>query len=355
MPGTPASVLADPLAAPGSPLEAVTAAASALARRTGVEARPDVSVVVPAYEEAESLPELAARIRAACDGAGLTYEVWIVDDGSGDATWSVVEDLTRRDGRIHGVRFRRNYGKSAALSVGFERARGRHVVTMDADLQDDPAEIPGLVAMMHEGGYDLVSGWKQTRHDPLSKTVPSKFFNGVTRMLSGIPLHDFNCGLKIYRREVVKAIHVYGEMHRYVPLLAKWEGYGAIGEKAVQHHPRQHGRSKFGIERFLRGFLDLVTVVFLTRFMSRPMHLFGMLGTVSFAIGVVTAAWISVDKLVFGQPIGDRPLLLFALALVVVGVQMFTTGLLGETIIRPHMESTQRYQVAEDTTRDVDA
>ena len=318
--------------------EAVVDVGALAPSASSLDPRPDVSVVVPAFEEAESLPELTDRIRAVCEGAGLTYEVWIVDDGSRDATWRTVERLAAADARVHGVRFRRNYGKSAALSVGFERATGHHVVTMDADLQDDPAEIPALVAMMHDGGYDLVSGWKQTRHDPLAKTVPSKFFNGVTRVLSGIPLHDFNCGLKIYRREVVKAVHVYGEMHRYVPVLALWEGFGAIGEKAVQHHPRQHGRSKFGVERFLRGFLDLVTVVFLTRFMVRPMHLFGMLGTVSFAVGFVLAAWISVDKLVFGHPIGDRPLLLLAVMLVVVGVQMFTTGLLGETIIRPHME-----------------
>ncbi len=325
---------------------AVSDAPGALARRP---LRPDVSVVVPAFEEAESLLELARRIREACEGAGLSFEVWIVDDGSRDATWATIERLAADDPRIEGVRFRRNYGKSGALAVGFVRARGRYVVTMDADLQDDPAEIPLLVAMMEKGGFDLVSGWKQTRHDPLSKTVPSKFFNGVTRLLSGIPLHDFNCGLKIYRSEVVKAVHVYGELHRYVPLLAKWEGYGHIGEKAVEHHPRKHGRSKFGLERFLRGFLDLVTVVFLTRFMVRPMHLFGMLGTVSFAAGILLAAWISVDKLVFGQPIGDRPLLLFAVMLVVVGVQMFTTGLLGETIIRPRMEGTERYQVAEET------
>ena len=310
---------------------------------------PDVSLVIPAYEEAESLPELAGRIRAACEGAGLAFEAWLIDDGSKDATWAAIERLAAEDDRFRGVRFRRNYGKSAALAVGFERARGRYVVTMDADLQDDPAEIPRLVDALEAGPYDLVSGWKRTRHDPLSKTVPSKFFNGVTRMLSGIPLHDFNCGLKIYRREVVKAVRVYGELHRYVPLLAKWEGYGRIGEKPVEHHARKFGRSKFGFERFIRGFLDLVTVTFLTRFAARPMQFFGTLGTLAFAVGFGLGLWISFEKLVMGVPIGDRPLLLLAVTLLVVGVQLFTTGLIGEMIIRPKMERTDQYQIAETT------
>ncbi|HYE58658.1 MAG TPA: glycosyltransferase family 2 protein [Rhodothermales bacterium] len=315
---------------------------------------PDVSIIVPVYDEAESLPELVARIRAACEEAGLSFEVWMVDDGSKDNSWGRIQAFAEEDARLHGIRFRRNYGKSAALAVGFQQATGRYVVTLDADLQDDPAEIPQLVAMMETGAYDLVSGWKQTRHDPLTKTIPSRFFNTVTRVSSGIPLHDFNCGLKIYRREVVKAVRVYGELHRYVPLLAKWEGYGRIGEKPVQHHARKYGRTKFGFERFLRGFLDLISVVFLTRFAARPMHFFGTFGTLAFLLGSIMGLWISVDKLAFGHPIGDRPLLLLAVTLVVVGVQMFTTGLLGEMIIRPRMERTDQYQVAE-TTEDMSA
>ena len=315
---------------------------------------PDVSIIVPVYDEAESLPELVARIRAACEEAGLSFEVWMVDDGSKDNSWGRIQAFAEEDPRLHGIRFRRNYGKSAALAVGFQQATGRYVVTLDADLQDDPAEIPQLVAMMETGAYDLVSGWKQTRHDPLSKTIPSRFFNTVTRVSSGIPLHDFNCGLKIYRREVVKAVRVYGELHRYVPLLAKWEGYGRIGEKPVQHHARKYGRTKFGFERFLRGFLDLISVVFLTRFAARPMHFFGTFGTLAFLLGSIMGLWISVDKLAFGHPIGDRPLLLLAVTLVVVGVQMFTTGLLGEMIIRPRMERTDQYQIAE-TTEDMSA
>jgi len=315
---------------------------------------PDVSIIVPVYDEAESLPELVARIRAACEEAGLSFEVWMVDDGSKDNSWGRIQAFAEEDARLHGIRFRRNYGKSAALAVGFQQATGRYVVTLDADLQDDPAEIPQLVAMMETGAYDLVSGWKQTRHDPLSKTIPSRFFNTVTRVSSGIPLHDFNCGLKIYRREVVKAVRVYGELHRYVPLLAKWEGYGRIGEKPVQHHARKYGRTKFGFERFLRGFLDLISVVFLTRFAARPMHFFGTFGTLAFLLGSIMGLWISVDKLAFGHPIGDRPLLLLAVTLVVVGVQMFTTGLLGEMIIRPRMERTDQYQIAE-TTEDMSA
>lgn len=317
-------------------------------------APPDLSVVVPVFDEAESLPELTRRIADVCEGAGYTFDVWLVDDGSRDGSWSVIEALAERDGRFRGVRFKRNYGKSAALAVGFERASGRYVVTMDADLQDDPAEIPGLVAALEgtdgKGGpYDLVSGWKRTRHDPMSKTIPSRFFNAVTRYSSGIALHDFNCGLKIYRNAVVKAVRVYGELHRYVPLLAKWEGYGRIGEKAVEHHARRFGRTKFGFERFVRGFLDLISVVFLTRFAARPMHFFGTLGSLAFLGGFVISLWISIEKVFYGKPIGDRPLLLLGVGLIVVGVQMFTTGLLGESIIQPRMENTARYGIAEET------
>lgn len=307
---------------------------------------PDVSVVVPAFEEAASLPELTRRIRDACDAAGLSFVVWIVDDGSRDDTWAVVQRLHADDPRIRGLRFQRNYGKSAALSVGFEHVQGRYVVTMDADLQDDPAEIPGLIERLADG-YDLVSGWKRRRQDPLSKTIPSRFFNWVTRLISGIPLHDFNCGLKAYRREVVKSVNVYGELHRYIPLLAKWAGYDRITEQPVQHHPRKFGETKFGLERFVRGFLDLITVIFLTRFAVRPMHFFGSLGTLAFGFGFGISLWLTVDKLVYGEALSNRPLLLLGALLILFGAQMFTTGLLGEMMIQPRMEETASYEVAE--------
>ncbi len=314
---------------------------------------PDVSLVVPVFEEVESLPILADRIRAACDESGLTFEAWLVDDGSRDGSWAVIEAISQADERFTGIRFRRNYGKSAALAIGFERARGRVVVTLDSDLQDDPDEIPLLVAMVDgekgKEGYDLVSGWKRTRHDPLGKTLPSRFFNAVTRHFSGIKLHDFNCGLKAYKCEVVKSVRVYGELHRYIPLLAKWEGYDRIAEKEVQHHARKFGRTKFGFERFVRGFLDLLTVTFLTRYAARPMHFFGGLGSLAFLGGFVLALWISFDKLVLGHPIGDRPLLLLAITLVIVGVQLFTTGLIGEMFAKPRLERTASYDVREET------
>lgn len=313
---------------------------------TGSE-RPDVSIIVPAYEEAESLPELSRQLRTVCEDAGLSFRVWIIDDGSRDGTWDVVRSLHDDDPRVAGLRFQRNYGKSAALSVGFERAEGRYVVTIDADLQDDPAEIPALIDMLEEGDYDLVSGWKQERKDPLSKTVPSRFFNWVTRLTSGLPLHDFNCGLKAYRREVVKSVNVYGELHRYIPLLAKWAGYDRVAEKPVEHHARKYGETKFGVERFVQGFLDLITVVFLTRFAVRPMHFFGTLGTMTFGAGFLINLWLSIDKIFFGHPIGDRPLLLLGLLLILFGAQMFTTGLLGEMVIQPRMEDTESYVIGE--------
>jgi glycosyltransferase involved in cell wall biosynthesis len=302
----------------------------------------DLSIVVPVYEEAASLPELAERIRAAC--AGFDYEVWLIDDGSRDGSWEIIQALHAENARFAGVRFQRNYGKSAALAVGFERVRGRYVVTMDADLQDDPAEIPGLLDKLDEG-YDLVSGWKQKRQDPLSKTIPSRFFNFVTRAFSGIDIHDFNCGLKAYRREVVKSVSVYGELHRYIPLLAKWAGYRRITEKPVEHHPRKHGETKFGMERFIRGFLDLITVTFLTRFAVRPMHFFGTLGTLAFVLGLAISLWLSIEKIFYGVYLSDRPMLLFGALLILFGAQMFTTGLLGEMIVRPRMEETAGYEV----------
>lgn len=305
---------------------------------------PDVSLVVPVYDEEESLPELARQITDACERSAYSFEVWLVDDGSRDNSWYIIEGLHENDPRFAGIRLRRNYGKSAALSVGFERAQGRYVITLDGDLQDDPSEIPNLVSEL-ENGFDLVSGWKKQRHDPIDKRLPSKFFNFVTRKISGIPLHDFNCGLKAYRREVVKSVRVYGELHRYIPLLAKWEGYDRISERVIQHRPRKFGRTKFGFDRYIKGFLDLISVLFLTRFAARPMHFFGSFGTLAFIAGLLISLWISFDKIVFGNPIGDRPLLLLGVLMIVVGVQMFTTGLIGEMLIKGEMERTSSYQI----------
>ena len=310
--------------------------------------RPDLSVVVPVYSEAKSLPELADQIRDALGGAGLRFEVWMVDDGSDDDSWTVIERLHRADDRFGGVRFRRNYGKSAAIAAGFRRCSGRCVATLDADLQDDPAELPAMVARL-DAGADLVSGWKRRRNDPWEKRLPSKFFNRVTRWLSGIALHDFNSGIKCYRREVVESVRVYGELHRYIPLLAKWEGYDRIEEQVVNHRPRIHGTTKFGLERYLRGFLDLISVLYLTRFARRPMTFFGGLGTVSFLVGFAMLAYLTVAKLAFGEPIGDRPLLLFGVMLILLGAQSFLAGLLGEMIVRPEMERADRYDVTEET------
>jgi len=314
----------------------------------------DLSVVVPVYEEAESLPELADQTAAALDGAGLSFEVWLVDDGSRDGSWEVIQQIHARDPRFAGVRLRRNYGKSAAMAAGFARVRGRYTATLDADLQDDPAELPAMVARL-EAGADLVSGWKRRRQDPLEKTIPSRFFNGVTRIASGIPLHDFNSGIKAYRTEVVRSVRVYGELHRYIPLLAKWEGYTRIEEQVVEHRARKFGRTKFGIERYLRGFLDLITVLFLTRWARRPMVFFGGAGTVLFTLGFVTMAWLAFDKLVFGASIGQRPLLLFGAVALLLGAQSFLAGLLGEMIVRPEMEDVGRFEVAEETAPAADA
>lgn len=308
--------------------------------------QPHLSIVVPILDEEDSLPELAVSLRAVCEREGYSFEVWLIDDGSTDRTWHVIQQINEEDARFAGIRFRRNYGKSAALAVGFQRARGRYVVTIDGDLQDDPEEIPALINMLKDG-YDLVSGWKKRREDPLNKTIPSRVINFATRKLTGLPLHDINCGLKAYRREVVKSVKVYGELHRYIPLLAKWEGFSRITEKPVKHHARKYGKTKFGIERFIRGFLDLVTVLFMTRFAVRPMHFFGAIGSTAFLGGFLISLWISVDKMAFGNPIGDRPLLLLGVLLIILGFQMFTTGLLGEMIIRPRMEETTSYHVTE--------
>lgn len=299
---------------------------------------PDVSVVVPAFEEAESLPELAERIRATLEDADLTFEVWLIDDGSMDNTWNVIQDIHRQDTRFAGVRFRTNQGKSSALTAGFERAQGRYICTLDADLQDDPAELPAMITQLRNGA-DLVSGWKQKRQDPISKTVPSRFFNAVTRYVSGIPLHDFNSGIKAYRSEVIKSVQVYGELHRYIPLLAKWQGFNRIEEQVVVHSPRKYGHTKFGLERFIRGFLDLLTVVFVARFADRPMHFFGGLGSLAFLGGFLITLYLSIGWMT-GTSIAGRPLFFAGLTLVVVGVQLFTAGFLGELLARHSVEKS---------------
>ena len=290
---------------------------------------PVISVVIPLFNERESLTELTNRIDDALKD--YTHEIIFVDDGSDDGSWGLVESLSGEKGHVRGIKLRRNYGKSSALEAGFSSASGDYVVTMDADLQDDPFEIPGMVETL-KGGADLVSGWKKIRHDPVSKTVPSRFFNAVTRWTTGIKLHDFNCGLKAYRREVTKHIHLYGELHRYVPLLAKWQGFGNIEEQVVKHHPRKYGNTKFGLSRFMHGFLDLVTLLFVHRYMQRPMHFFGSIGVILTIIGTLINGYIAALKIFYGQPIGDRPLLFLGILLVVIGVQFFSIGFLGEMI-----------------------
>lgn len=299
-------------------------------------AAPDISVVVPLYDEAESLPELTEWIDRVARAEGLSYEIVFVDDGSDDGSWEAIERLRERYATVRAIRFARNYGKSAALHCGFAAAEGEVVFTMDADLQDSPDEIPAMRRMILDEGYDLVSGWKKKRRDPVGKRWPSKFFNWTARHVSGIRLHDFNCGLKAYRRRVVKAIEVYGEMHRYIPILARQAGFRRIGEKTVQHRARKYGSSKFGMERMLKGYLDLITVSFLSRFGRSPMYFFGGLGTIMFLIGGATTVWIIAAKL-FKQSHGlplrqvtDQPLFYLAILAVILGVQLFLAGFLGE-------------------------
>lgn len=292
-------------------------------------------MVIPLFNEDESLPELEAWIRRVMEANGYSYEIIFVDDGSKDNSWQVIENLAQVNPCVRGIKFRRNYGKSAALNVAFHAAQGNVVITMDADLQDSPDEIPDLYRLIHEEKYDLISGWKQKRYDPLSKTLPSKFFNAITRWISGIALHDFNCGLKSYRREVVKSIEVYGEMHRYIPLLAKWAGFAKIGEKVVEHRARKYGVSKFGLERFVNGFLDLLSITFMGKFGKRPMHFFGTLGTLSFILGFFILVYLSIAKLVYQQyGIADRPLFYFGILTLIVGTQLFVTGFLAELVTR---------------------
>ncbi len=294
----------------------------------------NLSIVIPLLNEEESLGELYSWIERVLTAEGLSYEVLFIDDGSTDSSWSIVEALAARDSRVRGVRFRSNYGKSAALYCGFERAEGEVVITMDADLQDSPDEIPSLYRMITEEGYDMVSGWKRRRYDPKSKTLPSKFFNATCRWASGIKLHDFNCGLKAYRQKVVKSIEVYGEMHRYIPILAKKAGFGRIGEKEVTHYARRYGVSKYGWERLLKGYLDLVTVMFVSKYGRSPMYFFGGAGTLMFLVGFVSTLWIVVEKFTLGRPLTNQPLFYLGLVAIMLGVMLFLAGFLGELINR---------------------
>lgn len=301
----------------------------------------NISVIVPLLNEAESLPELSAWIKRVMYEHQFTYEVLMIDDGSTDDSWKVIEALHQENEHIKGIRFRRNYGKSAALNTAFEACQGDVVITMDADLQDSPDEIPELYRMITEDDYDLVSGWKKVRYDSkIAKNIPSKFFNWTTRKMSGIMLHDFNCGLKAYRKEVVKSIEVYSEMHRYIPVIAKWAGFTKIGEKVVIHQKRKFGTSKFGWNRFVNGYLDLLTISFMTRFSKKPMHAFGLWGSVAFFVGFVSAIWLIIAKLVHQangesfRQVTDQPLFAIAVLAMILGFMLFLAGFLGEMIVR---------------------
>jgi glycosyltransferase involved in cell wall biosynthesis len=297
----------------------------------------DLSIVVPLLNEEESLPELCAWIRKVCDTHEYSYEIILIDDGSIDDSWKVVEELRKEDASIKGIKFQRNYGKSAALNEGFKAATGDVIITMDADLQDSPDEIPELRRMILEDGYDMVSGWKKVRYDnTLTKNIPSKFFNAATRKMSKINLHDFNCGLKAYRKKVVKSIEVYGEMHRYIPVLAKWAGFKKIGEKVVEHRARKYGTSKFGWERFVNGFLDLLSITFVGKFSKRPMHFFGLWGSVFFFIGAVITLILLISKIIDPESVSltNRPGFYLALAALIIGMQLFLAGFVSELIAR---------------------
>lgn len=300
----------------------------------------DISVVVPLYNEEESLPELVDWIKRVMDENKFSFEIILIDDGSNDTSWKIIEELKSKFDFVKGIKFKRNYGKSAALYVGFEEAQGDVVITMDADLQDSPDEIPGLYNKIINEDYDLVSGWKKKRYDPISKTIPSKFFNWTARRVTKIKLHDFNCGLKAYKNDVIKSIEVYGEMHRYIPVLAKQAGYTKIGEQIVQHRARKYGVTKFGLERFINGYLDLLTISFTTKFSKRPMHFFGVLGTLMFFLGFIVAVWIigkKIYNLYIDQPVRevvDQPLFYLSLLAIILGVQLFLSGFIAELISR---------------------
>jgi glycosyltransferase involved in cell wall biosynthesis len=312
-----------------------------------------VSVVVPLYNEDESLPELHDWIVRVMQEHRLSYEILFMDDGSRDRSWEVIQALAERNPHVRGMRFSRNYGKTAALQTGFQATQGRVVITMDADLQDSPDEIPDLYRMITEEGYDLVSGWKKKRFDPLSKTLPTKLFNAATRAISEVNLHDFNCGLKAYRREVVKNIIIYGEMHRYIPVIAKWNGYSKIGEKEVQHRARKYGTTKFGLERFIFGFLDLLSIAFVNKFGRRPMHFFGSMGILMFFMGSLITGWLIAEKLykIYTlQPfrnVTDNPLFFLALVVIILGTQFFLGGFIGELLVKQSIHRTGDYVIAE--------
>lgn len=315
----------------------------------------DISVVVPLFNEEESLPELADWIKRVMDENKFSYEILMVDDGSKDNSWSVIQNLQAQNEYIKGIKFRRNYGKSAALYCGFDVVQGDVVITMDADLQDSPDEIPELYRMIKEDGFDLVSGWKKKRHDPvLSKNLPSKLYNWTVRRMTGIKLHDMNCGLKAYRKNVVKSIEVYGDMHRYIPVLAKWAGYKNIGEKVVIHSERKYGVTKFGLERFVRGPLDLISVTFISRFVKRPMHFFGILGVLMVFIGFAASIWLAIQKImelkagITGHLITNSPYFYIALTSMIIGAQFFMGGFLGELISRSASERN-KYKIEEQT------
>ncbi len=311
----------------------------------------NISVVIPLFNEEESLPELCEWITKVMITNSYSYEIILIDDGSKDSSWKVIETLSESNRNIRGIKFRRNYGKSAALNVGFEACLGDVVITMDADLQDSPDEIPDLYKMITEQGFDLVSGWKQKRYDPISKTIPTKLFNWATRKASGINnLHDFNCGLKAYKKDVVKNIEVYGEMHRYIPVIAKWAGFVKIEEKVVTHRERKYGVTKFGLERFINGFLDLLSITFVSKFGKRPMHFFGLWGTLSFFFGGLVSLILIVEKvykshyLIPTRDVTDKPLFYLALAAMIIGTQLFLAGFLGEMISR-NSNDRNRYQI----------
>ncbi len=305
----------------------------------------DISIVVPVYNEAESLGELREWIESILSVHSFNYEVIFVDDGSNDGSWKVIGELSGKHAEVKGIRFRRNYGKAAALHTGFQSSSGEIVITLDADLQDSPEEVPELVRMIREEGYDLVSGWKKKRYDPLTKRIPSRFYNWFARQVSGIKLHDFNCGLKAYRNQVVKSIEVYGDMHRYIPFLAKRAGFTKIGEKVVQHQKRKYGVTKYGMKRFIVGYLDLISIGFIGRFGRRPMHLFGTFGTLMFLVGLFAAAWLGGQKIYFtihSTPmprVTQSPYFYLALTAMIIGTQLFLAGFLGELITR---NSTER-------------
>jgi glycosyltransferase involved in cell wall biosynthesis len=296
----------------------------------------NISVVIPLKDEAESLPELCSWITSVMDQHKYSYEIILIDDGSTDESWSVIQELRKQNENIKGIKFQRNYGKSAALNEGFKAAQGDVIITMDADLQDSPDEIPELYQMITHVGFDLVSGWKKKRYDnTLTKNIPSKFFNSATRKMSGIQLNDFNCGLKAYKNKVVKSIEVYGEMHRYIPVLAKWAGFKKIGEKVVEHRKRKYGTTKFGWDRFINGFLDLTTIMFVGKFGKRPMHFFGLWGTICFLLGFAGSLYLIIQKLIdFESAITNRPIFFIALTFMIIGAQLFLAGFIGELIAR---------------------